>query len=235
MIKAAAMLVVISGCYFYYPDLPKTTVKPIEGATIELKTRDHTDWYPCGESDKDCELHDGKLRRADSYVILSANYEGKKLSQADFRALADPEYPKRIQQIEAKKGTCRLSLVPSVIAAIGILAETVVVAGSSQFGDRTLPLALISGGVAIGGAALSYPLGGYACRAAGKLAEPLHLDYGDEIYVRPDRTALAEEMQSLTATFNARLHGPAAPDPTETPGTDAPDPGTTDDADEQPK
>jgi hypothetical protein len=144
-------------------------------------------------------------QREDSETRATVYYNGSQISWGEFFELARPDFVRRVKLVRDLKGTCRISLAPTALAvaslAVGFLYPLV---NAGHLTDDEKKTFYIVGGV--GGAvftALSYPLGGYACRRAEKqtrgfeLAMKHNLDnYTDEVYA---------EFQKLADEFNARV------------------------------
>lgn len=176
-----ALLALTSSCYFYYPkQLPKVdTALIVEGEKITLSTRPKTWWSTCPDSDLAegrCEQHDGKWRKAQHVLVGQMNYNGRALTRSEFYQLTIADYGARVQSVKDEKSTCRISLVPSALAvASAIVAIGVPLFFSTSFNDDQQRAIYIGGAVGtVVFAALSYPIGGFACvRARSKVGDLL--------------------------------------------------------------
>jgi len=172
-------LIATAGCYFYYPHHIDDLKQPklVDGGRIEVTTSHKATTRLCLSQDEiagRCVLVDGKWRLPAVLFEAKATYNGERLSQSEFYMLTSEGFPAAIDKIRSHKGVCRLSLVPSVIALAGAAFATVVLAAGDKIEtDTAIKLIAIGGGTFAGGALLSIPLGGVACRRASNEAEQL--------------------------------------------------------------
>lgn len=220
-----------SGCYFYYPKIPKTP-RPelVDGEQVQIVAENNEYMASCDPTrDRKCGLsRNGEWKKKSSYISVEARYNGRTLNQFELRKLVDPDFDKKLDRVRSNKGTCNISLIPSVISVIGLAALTVAGPLYDKLGDKALVVGLAASGTAAGGALLSYPLGGFACRRARRQYNALFTD------VDPDDTSFVlrasygenkgndtyvEEMMKLTEDFNRRFATKPDPEepPTETP------------------
>ena len=219
----------LSGCYFFYPTAVPSVPGPavVEGAQIEVSTEKKKQYSSCSDNDLKhdlCEVHGGEWKKPYFEYIARATYGGRKLTQGEFFMLTGSTYPALVNEVIAKKGTCNISLVPSAIAVAGALFALVTLAGGDNISKNTdtqLLLYGIGAGTFLAGAAASYPLGGYACRSAGKLGDSVEMNNsGEGLFTGGDPEKI-EQIQQLAEAFNAKH---AAGVPREEP---APDDSTT--------
>lgn len=236
------LLAMTSGCYFFYPHgakrMPAPTVQA--GAEIELSSENKTDWYSCGDDVSKCEMRKGKLARAVRWTEYTPSYGGENLTQGQVRVLVDPNYEKKWKAMESKKGTCSISLVPSAVFAIGALAALGAAAAYNSVGDPAKYVAIGAAGAMGLGAALSYPLGGFACMSARKIADDLNVEYSMApnfvVSTNEYQKAQLAEIKSLIDDFNRKAGAAPTPEDTtpETPDGDTPTNTTPEDT-EPPK
>ncbi|MDQ3336547.1 MAG: fasciclin domain-containing protein [Myxococcota bacterium] len=168
-----ALIVLCSGCYFYYPSTRRAKAPQAPpGTQIEVDADVHTGYRVCDNNLEGCVVRGGVLKRPYKYTVARFRYNGKVLNQGELRALAKPEsHDTKYKQIEELKGTCNLSLIPSMLYAIGAVAVTIGAAGGDKLGDTGTYIAVGGAATMLGGAALSYPIGGYACMKAKRRSE----------------------------------------------------------------
>jgi hypothetical protein len=199
-------LLTTSGCYFFYPELPKAPrPQPVEGEDVKLLMGGEYR-ARCEPSSRGCMYTEkGEWRQIETYSTMRAKYDGKELTLFQLRRLVDPEFEQKLDRIRGRKGVCNLSLVPSAIGAIGGIVLTVAGAAADNLGDKALPIALAGLGGMVGGTLLSYPLGGFACRKAGREYKALVKGIGKdrtEFYIEGDDLVETVEM---TKAFNRRF------------------------------
>ena len=210
--KYLAALAILSGCYYYYPDhVPKLNgALVVEGEQMELVAHTSQEYAKCYDSDYEhnkCEFVHGKLKRPYTLYHASVRYAGRELTQAEFMELAMPGYPDRIKGIEDRAATCKISLVPSVIAvAAAATAIVVPTLFNDKFSDDQQKMICYGGAAtAAGFALLSYPLGGFACSKAQDLAGNLLKDAKETEWTSSDAEDLVP-LQKMVDDFNAK-HG----------------------------
>ena len=205
----AALLALLPGCYFMYPhDLERKP--PLKGGSqIELVDIPKTYYtHDCERRSEACVWHDGQLSRPHAYIRTKAIYAGKPISRGEISTLVEPaRQQKAYAAMEKDKSTCSLSLVPSVVFAAGALAD---LAGGAVMGASKSdvgPYLLIGGAAAmVVGAALSYPIGGYACTRAKDTAYSVGItdDNAIEWSVEDDADHKREdELRAAVASFNS--------------------------------
>lgn len=211
-----ALFVALSGCYFYYPRIPSTpapTVKP--GAKVEATYEGTTYERDCLASDRACHVSKKGITTTASYTTYRVTYDGKPLSPFELRQLVDPAFDKKLAHVKRNKGLCNLSLVPSVIAVAGLVVLSVAGPFYDKLGDAAVPVAVGAAGALLGGTVLSYPLGGFACKRAGReykaLFGGLPSTEREEVIVHDEQVQYLEEMETLTAAFNAKFGDGVAP------------------------
>ena len=167
-----ALIVLCSGCYFQYPKARRTrTPVAAAGTQIEVESRLVTGYRECRNSVEGCVVRGGKLKRPYKYRSTKFTYDGKRLSQGELRALTQPElHDQKYKEIESRKGTCNLSLIPSVVYMAGVIAVLGAAIAKDQLGDSQKYVLIGGAGTAVLGAAVSYPMGGHACGKARDLA-----------------------------------------------------------------
>ncbi len=134
---ALLTLVLLQGCYFFYPTtlpkLPGPTI--VDGGRMEVSVRETTAYTMCFKSDLQagrCVWHRNDWAMERTRYTARASYAGRELTQGEFYLLTRDGYPAAVKKIQSRKGTCNISLVPSVIAFAGAMFATVVLAS----GDR---------------------------------------------------------------------------------------------------
>jgi hypothetical protein len=214
-----ALIVLCSGCYFYYPKVRRTKAPeaPI-GSEIEADVDVRTGYRVCRNNLEGCVVRNGVLKRPYKHTVARFSYNGKVLDQGELRALVKPEsHNAKYKEIEELKGTCNLSLIPSVIYAIGTAAVMIAAIGSDQLGDNAKVVGIAGGATMLGGAALSYPIGGYACMKAKRRAEKSGIGSDDRTRFDSDDIGLDQlrELGEVVETFNARARAAKqnAPEP----------------------
>ena len=212
-----------SGCYFYFsPPNNRAHPKIIPGAEIELSGKGTTQRVKCSDLDSRdiCRTGVDTYR----YKKYTATYGGQKLTEGELLALVSPRYKENWDRIESKRGTCKLSLVPTVLAGVALVAAGgISIYGSSKHGKidewpsdtKNALYATSAATVAFG--LLSYPIGGFACVTAHRLGLKMGTKYHDEKELRVgDRDQhwtdeRIEELDKLVRDFNAKAKGAAAP------------------------
>ncbi|MDX2088969.1 MAG: fasciclin domain-containing protein [Kofleriaceae bacterium] len=218
-VGGSAVLVLLSGCYGFYPHELKRQVPPrVEGrAELRLEEKNFTSWSDCGASDKNCEWHDGELQSPYHYKRYYPYYGDEAINLGQLSALLNGDkYTAAWDRIEGKKGTCKISIAPTVVyfaAAIGSVVAFTLSKDEPDSDMRTY--AYIGAGVSGGAALLSYPLGGYACMQAKGIADKIEARYGESPYEVLNPGNSQEErkiadLQRRIAAFN-RGERPGAP------------------------
>lgn len=231
---AALPLIATTGCYFFYPQEIPTLPGPLiqEGAQITLDRSEETFFRGCTDGElklDECELRKGEWRKRYVSYKAVASYGGRVLTQGEFYQLTIPGYNDGIRAVRADKGTCNLSLVPSVIAlAGGVFAMVVLATGDTITENASTKLKLygVGAGTALLGFGASYPLGGYACRRAGKRGDRMGGEGLDASAAKGFSSLDAsdiEKVEVLAAAFNRTLHHAAPTD-----GASAPTEATSD-------
>jgi len=234
----ACGLIPVSGCYFYF-STPKKAEAPtvVPGEPIVVKTKRKTAYFHCVEPYTGCYYaKDGIWKKEAEYDDHVVTYRGKQLTRGELRALADPEgHAERYKKIDANRGTCKLSLIPSALSMAGLL--TVIVGGVAykKLGEDTGNIVVGVGMIStVGFGVLSYPIGGYACRRMDHESGRMGAAQDDLIGVHAgvDNDAQQQqvaEIMELVEAFNARVDQPSggevsstAEPATETSSTDAP-------------
>ncbi len=198
-----------SGCYFLYPaKLPPAHKGDlvIPGEEIKIKTRE-VKVYTSGCTDSAikagrCDIDkSGKLKSYQMATKYRLKYGGKNLNYAEVRELADPEFPKQLATMKKNKRACTVSLVPSALAvasaAAGILIP-LLEAGKLSDTEKKYFYAGGGAGFVVFGA-LSYPLGGYACRNSHNTIKAGFDWTKDDYYGEGDI------FDKLVSDFNARV------------------------------
>lgn len=222
---AIALLVSMSGCYFYFK-APKNRARAPQvapGATIDFDSESKTYTETCGDRDSRemCVLEgDGERRIRTPYVQYTATYQGQKLKLGELRALVDPSYNGDWDSIERKSKICKISIVPTVLAGVSL----VVAAGALFYGKGILgdadretdtTKAIMYGGIigTVGFGVLSYPLGGFACVSAYRKGADMATVYYDDTEIKvgdlwgyPTKRDVAE-LATLIEAFNAKASG----------------------------
>src|ERR1044071_1758140 len=94
-------LLVLNGCYLWYPNVPKGTIKLVPGATAEIPRTSGDINEDCGKNDSgSCK---GRLTHKVRVVTGDPTYDGKKVSHYQFRMLVDPDFQRRIEHIRSLK------------------------------------------------------------------------------------------------------------------------------------
>lgn len=217
-------LSVLTGCYYVYP----TKLPPmhqgslaVAGQPIEVRTREvKTFRGPCMDSDIEkghCELKGGHLTEWTNIKHTQFVYGGHALTYAELRELADPEWPKAVEKVQGLKSSCRISVVPSTLALASAGAALATFLFSAKFSDQQQKYIYIGSAAGfVGFSAVSYPLGGHACRKSNKTTgAEYEWDLADwENY--PGSAQISDTLLKLASDFNERVG--AAP----TPATDDP-------------
>jgi hypothetical protein len=203
MRRLLPLIAVLGGCYLQYPGLPKSTIKPVPDATAEI-SRD------AGNVERDCGNSDvgrcsGRLTHKVHVVSGHPKYNGQKVSHYQFRTLVDADFRQKVAHIRDLKSTCNISIAPTMLAGAALVAALYVGAQKGENYQRDSGIAV---GIGVGFYALSYPLGGYACRRARSEWAAARMDKGqanrtfvsiaddkDEEYLRG--------LQELAKKFNA--------------------------------
>ncbi len=228
------LLALTSGCYFFYPhDSKRMPPPPIKaGARIELSSENKVDWISCGDNITGCELRKGKWKKAIRWTEYTPSYGGDPVNQGQVHVLVDPLYEKKWKAMESKKGTCSISLVPSALFAVGAIGAIVAGAAYNSIGDNAKFVMIGAAGAMGLGAALSYPLGGYACMSARKIADDLDIEYS----MAPNfvvsttnkyKQAKLAELETLIDNFNRKAGEAPTPETDPAPETTAGDDSTT--------
>ncbi|MEO7095567.1 MAG: hypothetical protein ABI175_20085 [Polyangiales bacterium] len=219
LVGVATLLVLSSGCYFYYPKKIPTVngALVIEGEQISIRTRSLKRWGSCSDSDYKhdrCEIVHGKLKAPYTVYAAKAVYNGNTLTRAEFNELVYPDYAKRIKTVTDAKAVCSISLVPSVAAvAVAVLAYVGPLMSGNRFTDDQKKVLYIGGGIGAAGLALlSYPLGGYACVRAANAAGGLFESAKETEWESFQAEGFAE-VEKLANDFNARRAGGTPPAP----------------------
>jgi hypothetical protein len=204
---------VVSGCYGFYPHGYKRAVRPrVEAsAKIRLEAKAHTSWSSCSASDNDCEIHDGELQSPYHYTRYYPYYGDVAITLGQLRALLDGDkYDAAWDKIEGKKGTCKISIAPTVVYFVAAAATVVAITLSRNEPDSSMrTYAYIAAGVTGGAALLSYPLGGYACMQAKGIAESIDAKYAESPYetANPGYAAEEREIEELQRRIDAFNRG----------------------------
>jgi len=176
MLAKCTALTPLSACYFQYPhDLKRSP--PLKGgadARIEIHDEDGVHYLDCEKGHTDaCIWHKGRLVLPWHYTTTNATYDGKPVTRGEISTLVEPDrQAAKYAEMEKYKSTCSLSLVPSVIFAAGALADLGGFAATQLTSSDAATYVLIGGAIAmVAGAALSYPIGGYACNAGRDTAQ----------------------------------------------------------------
>ncbi len=176
----ACIPVAVSGCYYQFPhEIKRQPMTPSPAAQIELHDTDHTDYFhDCETRPTGCIMHDGELVRPSHYVETTAKYDGKPITRGQVAELVDPDgQAKRYAELAKYGSTCDVSLVPSTVFAVGALADLVGVGAISSTSSEIPVYLLVGGAIAmVAGAALSYPMGGYACNHGRDVAQHSGID-----------------------------------------------------------
>jgi len=239
--RAALVILAVAvapGCYAFYPHGFKRAVPPrVEAnAKIRLEARDHTSWSSCTSSDDKCEVHDGEIKSSYQSTRYYPYYGDVPITLGQLRALLDGDsYTAAWDKIERKKGTCKISIPPTVIYFVGALATVVGITLSKNEPDSDMrTYSYIAGAVTGGAALLSYPLGGYACMQAKSVAEGIEVNVADSPYATANGRDIDELQRKIDAFNRGERPGrngtetptrdtPAVDTPTEaTPHTDEP-------------
>jgi len=214
----------LTACYYVYP----TKMPPmhqgslaVAGQPIEVRTREVKTFFgPCSDSDVakgQCEMNRGHLTSWENIKHTQFSYGGHALTYAELRELADPNWPKVVEQAHGLNASCRISVVPSTLALASAAAALGAWLFSAKFSDEQLKYIYIGSAVGfVGFSAVSYPLGGHACRKSNKsTGAEYEWDLNDwESF--PGSKQLSEDLLKLASDFNERVG--AAP----TPATDDP-------------
>jgi len=227
---SVAALALTTGCYFMYPkQVPKVNGQLlVQGETMRIETHKEKRWGTCSDSDYKydrCEIIHGKLKAPYAIYTAKAVYNGNTLRRSDFNELVYQDYAQRVKKVEDLKGTCRISLVPSVLAIATLaLAYVGPLMSGNKFTDDQKKYIYIGGAAAgLGLGLLSYPLGGFACVKASRLAGNLFAGARETEWEAFDPKDFAE-IEKLADDFNARQG--AAPAPVEEAPVDTGEPLT---------
>ncbi len=217
------VLVVLGGCYLQYPSLPKGEITPVPGATAEIPRVGKDIVQDCGNSNSGrCR---GRLTYEVHVVTGKPMYNEQKVSHYKFRMLVDPDFRKKVAHIRSLKSTCNISLAPTILAGVAAGVALYFGAQKAEHYTRNSGIAV---GVGLGFYALSYPMGGYACRRAStEWRESGTSDNANEafVYVSDDKDeAYLEGLQKLAAEFNANPTGAVADTVPESPPETPPAP-----------
>ena len=224
-----ALCAASSACYFYFPDNVKVATAPAiaPGEEVKLEGGVLTGDVKCTDNLEGCTIKDGDAKREYSYATMRGSYAGEVLTNGELRALVDPEKHKQLyRKLAEYKSTCNLSLVPSGIFAAGALVETVGFAAQDKIPH--FEYVIIGGAIAmLAGAALSYPLGGYACMRGRDFysANFLSRDAKKHFDVVEGSNAAAQTALEIAAAvdkFNERARASAPPASTNAGGDAAP-------------
>ncbi len=219
-------LVSTSGCYFYFhPPSNRAHPKVIPGAEIELSSKDKTVNQRC--SDRDTREICATGTDTYNYTGYTATYGGKRLTEGELLALVSPRYNADWDRIESRKGTCRLSVVPTAIAGAALFAAGALsIYGGLKFGkieewpSDTRNATYVTGAAAVGFGLLSYPIGGFACVTANGIGNRMGTKYHHNDVLRVGSRnqhwtdTRIEELRKVIRTFNAKARG-GEPDPEE--------------------
>lgn len=218
LLLGLAALSLISGCYYVYPlSLPRASAPSIEpGARIELSAKRGSYWSKCnGTTARDlegCVFHNGSLHKRIEYADVFTTYGGKRLTLGELSELVVPE--KRVakwKKLDEYKQTCGHSFIPSTISIIGGVAQLVGVAFLDPKPDIGKVMVIGGAAVFLGAGALSYPIGGYACKHGRRYASENRLDHDNDTKWRIDpRTVTASsfaEIEAVVADFNRKQEG----------------------------
>lgn len=187
-------LVFLSGCYlFSMPPDKRTPIKPVPGATVTFESEHKVTTESCSDSRSSCDYTKRGRRanegiRTERFQLYTATYDGKEITEAELEDLVDPKWNDNWKKIESERSTCKLSLIPTVIGFAGLMAAGGVVLYAHYSGGYNSVSDYPSGyktavfatsGVALGGALLSIPIGGFSCMRANKLAAQMDVKYAD--------------------------------------------------------
>ena len=212
-------VVVSSGCYFFYPRVPKQRIAKVEGARTEVSTNRETLDFSCTPGDSRCTTNaSGDTREYVGITAVRTYYNGKQASQFDIQSIVDPQFEAKIAAIEGKKMLCNLSIVPSAVAIVG-LGMLAYAAFKPEAFDDVQRFRLISLGVMGGGALASLPLGGFACwQAKRKWDAMFPTKWPGRSYFTLKRSgpgengAYYDDLKRLSDAYNARF-GASSPGP----------------------
>ncbi|HEY0190405.1 MAG TPA: fasciclin domain-containing protein [Kofleriaceae bacterium] len=207
----------LAGCYFQYPhDLKRNP--PARAGNAQIELHDHEEHYdePCKKNLEGCFVRHGELVREIEYTRTSATYDGKPITRGQVSSLAEPaRQAKAYAEMEKHLSTCKLSLIPSAVFAAGAAADLagfVVYDATQSDSVKNVGLYMLLGGVVAMavGAALSYPIGGYACNRGRDAAYDGQImnDDSEAWNTVPSRNADAKlererELRAAVASFNA--------------------------------
>lgn len=219
--RLAATLIALagSGCYFWYPSERKAAVpKAPAGSELVVDVVDKTLWSTCSDTKREgCEFKDGAWQRSRVRSEITTSYGGRRLTVGEVRALVAPDqYAAAYRAVEADRGPCRLSLIPSALSLVGALVLTGAVIATNFASESKVEQLAIGGGVGMVGFGLvSYPLGGFACMRAGRTADDHELGRDEHLAVIAHHDTeyemeRARKLVELAKAFNARLAAPAA-------------------------
>jgi hypothetical protein len=212
-----AVLVLCSGCYYLNPHSARRSQRPeiVDGATLDLQAEEGASWLSCTEREieKDlCQRRGGDWKRRRTYVDVTFSYNGKPLTRGEARALVDDNYDEKWRALESKRGTCKWSILPTAIAVLGYIAIPIVLSekAKQKFGEDNNTPFYIAAGVGIGGAVASYPMGGYACRQARRIANDLGVWTAKQKSRRfwrhdPADVQTAKELGKVVEDFNRKM------------------------------
>jgi uncharacterized surface protein with fasciclin (FAS1) repeats len=180
-----------------------------------VERREKRSYSRCNDNDLKfgrCVVHNGKLQRESLTYTARVTYAGRELTRGEFYQLTLHGYNDKIRAIKDKKGTCTISLVPSVIAIAGaVFASGVAILGDriTEDDDKKLAYYGIGGGTFVLGALVSYPLGGYACTRADTIADTMGLHglgaSNERVFFSQDARAI-ETVVALADEFNRSPH-----------------------------
>ncbi len=202
-----------TGCYIFYPrDLPDPRDKGImvmEGEPIVIRSKTYRVAGTCTDArakDGECELRGHEWVHYSDQTESWAEYSGRRLRRIEFYQLADPTYAQRLQGIRDQKGTCSVSLIPTVLSAAAFIGGFALpLFASNRFSDNETTYIFVGGlvgGTVLGAA--SYPLGGFACVRASNIANAAFDGANDTVW----KYGAPDEVKALAAAFNARVNAP---------------------------
>ncbi len=201
MRRVLPLLAFLSGCYLWYPNVPKGRLEIVPGATAEIPRDSGVIDHECGTDDTGaCE---GKAIARIRVTSGHPSYDGKKVSHYHFRYLVDPQFRKTIAKVRSLKSTCNISIAPTILSGLAVVAGLYI---GSEKGENYVRDSGIAVGVAAGFYALSYPLGGYACMRANKIYDSTGMDTNAResfVHIGNDKDErYVELLQELAAKFN---------------------------------
>ena len=190
-----------SGCYGAAHEPPARPQAPAltPGATASVERARHKAFL-----DSTGSYHDGS-------TSLTFRYGDQRLSYSQYRALVDPRWSATLDEYDELVKRCQRANIPKYIGYAAIVGGFAFgIWGNQIVGDNEQAQAAgFYGGVGLGVAAYAagYLLfGGRACNEAGRMwdGENPWLEYADDDHV-PDFNDTREELDRLTADFNARV------------------------------